>query len=286
MTSRHRSLPLSSVLLVALLMLVAGLGAPCGTNQRQASGDQLFTSPQTNPIALSGDGALLFIANTTAHQVSVRDASPPYAEVRRIEVGLDPVSIAVRPKVDPNDPNEDELVVVANHVSDSISVIKSGDGLELGLRPNGVFCRVKSDGVLLPLRSNRGGVFVTDVKALPIPQPGELPLAPNPSFELDADSDSFPDQWRFVDFWGSGGSATHDGTLASEGQWSLRLDGTGGEGILCDAIPVHPGQRLIVQAAILGIHVAPVAAGMPPERCEHHVGAEYVDGAGRRHQTA
>jgi len=120
----------ASRLVGVLLALAAGanLGADCGPPPAvtlPGSGAALFTSPQTNPVALSADGTRLYVANTTSGSLSIVDVSNAAApvELAKIKVGLDPVGVAVRPKVDPNDPNEDELVFVTNHVSDSISVV-------------------------------------------------------------------------------------------------------------------------------------------------------------------
>lgn len=77
-----------------------------------AMGHPSFMSPHTAPIAVTG--GLVFVANTPADTVDVIDAET-HAIIRRVHVGIDPVSIAVRP-----DGNE---VWVANHVSDSVSVI-------------------------------------------------------------------------------------------------------------------------------------------------------------------
>ena len=71
-----------------------------------------FASPHARPIAVNG-GAV-YVANTPADTVDVIDASRRRV-VKRIQVGVDPVSVAVRP---------DGLEVwVANHVSDTVSVI-------------------------------------------------------------------------------------------------------------------------------------------------------------------
>jgi YVTN family beta-propeller protein len=80
-------------------------------------GFALFASPQADPIALSNDGSRVYVANTTSGTVSVLDAST-LATLAEIEVGLDPVSVAVRP----GSPDPRELWV-ANHVSDTVSVI-------------------------------------------------------------------------------------------------------------------------------------------------------------------
>jgi len=71
-----------------------------------------FASPHANPIAIS-DG-LVFVANTPASTVDVIDRESKKLK-QRIHVGIDPVSIAVRP--------DGKEVWVSNHISDSVSVI-------------------------------------------------------------------------------------------------------------------------------------------------------------------
>lgn len=81
-----------------------------------AVGHPSMESPHVNPIAVSG--GRVFVANTPAGTVDVIDAKTRTV-VRRIPVGVDPVSIAVRP--------DGKEVWVANHVSDSISVIDTDE---------------------------------------------------------------------------------------------------------------------------------------------------------------
>ncbi len=120
MPARPFSIRTSSTLV--LVLAAALLGARCDSADLPESGAALFTSPQANPVALSADGSRLWVANTTAGSVSVVDVSDPSApvEITEINVGLDPVGIAVRPKASSDDR---ELVFVTNHISDSISVI-------------------------------------------------------------------------------------------------------------------------------------------------------------------
>ncbi|MEO8353011.1 MAG: hypothetical protein ABI680_14870 [Chthoniobacteraceae bacterium] len=75
-------------------------------------GHPAFLSPHASPIAVSG--GRVFVANTAADTVDVID-SGSRTIVARINVGIDPVAIAVRP--------DGKEVWVANHVSDSVSVI-------------------------------------------------------------------------------------------------------------------------------------------------------------------
>ncbi|MFL2870828.1 MAG: hypothetical protein ACJZ8O_08760 [Pirellulaceae bacterium] len=71
-----------------------------------------FMSPHARPIAVKHDH--VFVVNTPADTVDVIDAKSSRV-VARVPVGIDPVSLAVRP---------DGLEVwVSNHISDSVSVI-------------------------------------------------------------------------------------------------------------------------------------------------------------------
>ena len=77
-----------------------------------AVGHPIFASPHAKPIAINR--GFVYVANTPADTLDVFDRHSR-ALARRIDVGIDPVAIAVRP-----DGNE---VWVSNHVSDSVSVI-------------------------------------------------------------------------------------------------------------------------------------------------------------------
>ena len=75
-------------------------------------GHPTFASPHASPIAVHGGD--VFVANTPADTIDVIDGET--RKVReRINVGVDPVSVAVRP--------DGKEVWVSNHISDSISVI-------------------------------------------------------------------------------------------------------------------------------------------------------------------
>lgn len=80
--------------------------------QAEAVGHPTFISPHSKPIAKNGD--LVYVANTPADTVDVIDANSLDVVVR-INVGIDPVSMALRP--------DGAELWVSNHVSDSISVI-------------------------------------------------------------------------------------------------------------------------------------------------------------------
>ena len=69
-------------------------------------------SPHAAPIALNG--GRVFVANTPADTLDIIN-SASRAVVARVPVGIDPVGIAVRP--------DGKEIWVANHVSDSVSVV-------------------------------------------------------------------------------------------------------------------------------------------------------------------
>jgi len=75
-------------------------------------GYPLMESPHSNPIAINGK--FVYVTNTPSSTVDVIDRKSDKV-VERIHVGIDPVSIAVRP--------DGKEVWVSNHVSDSVSVI-------------------------------------------------------------------------------------------------------------------------------------------------------------------
>ena len=78
----------------------------------KAIGHPSFISPHANPIAILGQH--VFVVNTPADTVDLINTQTQLVE-HRIHVGIDPVSIAMRP--------DGKEVWVSNHVSDSVSVI-------------------------------------------------------------------------------------------------------------------------------------------------------------------
>ncbi|HSJ98542.1 MAG TPA: cytochrome c peroxidase [Myxococcota bacterium] len=115
---RPRAARLASLALFVLAGLGAGLVAgPAGAGAPRVHEDvgfELFESPQADPILLSADGSLLFVADTVAHSVEVFDTALRLP-VASVPVGVEPVALALRP-------GGGELWV-ANHVSDSVSVV-------------------------------------------------------------------------------------------------------------------------------------------------------------------
>jgi YVTN family beta-propeller protein len=76
------------------------------------AGHPTFASPHSSPIAISGDD--VFVVNTPADTLDVIEAKTRKVRAR-VHVGIDPVSVAIRP--------DGKEVWVSNHVSDSVSVI-------------------------------------------------------------------------------------------------------------------------------------------------------------------
>jgi YVTN family beta-propeller protein len=89
----------------------AEVGAP---QEPAVVGHPTFMSPHAAPIAVNGDR--VFVVNTPADTVDVIDGKTRKI-VARVNVGIDPVSVAVRP--------DGKEIWVSNHVSDSVSVIDS-----------------------------------------------------------------------------------------------------------------------------------------------------------------
>ena len=191
-----RSSARATACLIALLasFLVAGRRPP---NELPAVGSQLFLGPKTNPIALSNDGSVVYALNSAAGTLTVRSASAPYTFLAQIAVGIEPVGIAVRPKVNPTDPLEDELVLVANHISDSIAVVSrnalavvdviqtlDAEGVSTTDEPTGIafagpnraFVTLDHRNELLELTMGAGGRFQTGTRTL-LPAQGPRALA-------------------------------------------------------------------------------------------------------------
>ena len=109
--ARRRGQPICRCLLGATLAAAGVLAAGNVTAQADV-GHPIFASPHANPIAVNG--SYVYVANTPADTVDVINRTSRRI-ARRIDVGVDPVSVAVRP--------DGREVWVANHVSDSVSVI-------------------------------------------------------------------------------------------------------------------------------------------------------------------
>lgn len=100
------------MLLMALFAAFASAALAQSDPTPRNVGHPTFASPHARPIARNG--SFIYVANTPADTVDVLDVAAR-ALVGRIHVGIDPVSIAVRP--------DGSEVWVANHVSDTVSVI-------------------------------------------------------------------------------------------------------------------------------------------------------------------
>ena len=101
------------VLALALTSVEGQQTAEAVPNPTQARiGHPSFVSPHASPIAVRDNH--VFVANTPADTVDVID-SQTRTVVARVNVGIDPVSLAIRP--------DGKEVWVSNHISDSVSVI-------------------------------------------------------------------------------------------------------------------------------------------------------------------
>ncbi len=102
------------LVLVVLVGTVVWMVRPClgGENVVGDPPRGSFSSPHYRPMAMSG--WFVFIANTPNNTLDVVD-SRTLEVVKEIPVGIDPVSVAIRP--------DGQEVWVSNHVSDSVSVV-------------------------------------------------------------------------------------------------------------------------------------------------------------------
>ena len=102
----------AAALLLALLASVPPAAAKAPPDPLPGIGHPGFLSPHATPLAVVG--GQLFVANTPADTLDVIDIAS-HRVVRRIAVGIQPVSVVARP--------DGREVWVANHLSDSVSVI-------------------------------------------------------------------------------------------------------------------------------------------------------------------
>ena len=114
MTERKPHLVLLWLMLTSVLLRLTLIGATAAAADAvvRRPGQPMFLSPQTTPLAAAG--GFVYAANTAADTLDVISSTSRQV-VARIPVGLDPVGVAVRP--------DGQEVWVANHISDSISVI-------------------------------------------------------------------------------------------------------------------------------------------------------------------
>lgn len=98
--------------LVTIVVLAAAAKESAPADPLPGVGHPSFLSPHVRPLELAGD--VLLVANTPADTVDVIEVASRRV-VRRIPVGIQPVAVALRP--------DGREAWVANHVSDSVSVI-------------------------------------------------------------------------------------------------------------------------------------------------------------------
>jgi YVTN family beta-propeller protein len=106
------------LLLTLQILLVAGPVTPAvfgqvnATPSATSNGRIAMMSPQFQPVAVTSQ--YVFIANTPNNTLDVIDPTS-HQIVRQIEVGIEPVGLGIRP--------DGKEIWVANHVSDSVSII-------------------------------------------------------------------------------------------------------------------------------------------------------------------
>ena len=117
-------------------------------------GHPTFSSPHFNPIATLND--LVYVTNTPADTLDIIDTETNEVEFR-INVGVDPVSIAVRP--------DGKEIWVANHVSDTISIIDSDPESDFYHQVIGTVQDVDPDTLQTNFDEPVGIAFATNEKA-------------------------------------------------------------------------------------------------------------------------
>ena len=104
--------PVTGLFVLAVFAAAPLLAAAAPPDPRPGVGHPGFLSPHVNPLAVVNGH--LFVANTPADTLDVIEIASR-SVIRRIPVGIQPVSVVARP--------DGREVWVANHVSDSVSVI-------------------------------------------------------------------------------------------------------------------------------------------------------------------
>jgi DNA-binding beta-propeller fold protein YncE len=120
----HKSLYCPIVSLLASIAACAQPAAPLDVDERSAQLDghpdsfTLFESGPVRPLAISPDGNYLYAVNTPDNRLEVlrirNDDAHPLEPLGSVQVGLEPVAVAVR---------RDGEVWVVNHLSDSVSIV-------------------------------------------------------------------------------------------------------------------------------------------------------------------
>ena len=99
-------------LVVGFVLTTLGVSSAQSPPLDDRVGPPTFMSPHTSPIVARG--GRVFVANTPADTVDVIDVAS-LTVMARVNVGIDPVSVAIRP--------DGRELWVSNHISDSVSVI-------------------------------------------------------------------------------------------------------------------------------------------------------------------
>ena len=158
---RHAPADLRRWVACAALALLAGVatGATGAAEDDAEStadgvGHPVFLSPHARPLAISG--SFVYVANTPADTLDIIDTSSR-AVVARVSTGIDPVSVAVRP--------DGKEVWVANHVSDSVSVIDIDSGSDTYRQVVATVQEVDAGTFATRFDEPAGIAFASDAKA-------------------------------------------------------------------------------------------------------------------------
>src|SRR5262245_26509582 len=112
-----KSTPIRQVALWASLLLNLPSCGPQSSNPLPPTPSSFvnFETPHVSPLTMTPDGNLLLAVNTPDNRVELFDLTGDQpVHVGSVPVGLDPVSVRAR---------TDNEVWVANHLSDSVSII-------------------------------------------------------------------------------------------------------------------------------------------------------------------
>lgn len=137
--------------MVASLLASALLAAPAAV-----FGKPTFASPNANPIARSPILNELYVVNTPGDTLDVVDTAANQVTAR-IPVGIDPVSVAVRP--------DGKEVWVSNHVSDTVSVVDADPASPTRHQVVATVTAWSADGWVTEFDEPVGIAFANDVKA-------------------------------------------------------------------------------------------------------------------------
>lgn len=138
------------------LRLAASLAAVVLAAPAAALAKPTFASPNADPIARSPVVSEVYVANTPADTLDVIDVTSRQVTAR-VPVGIDPVSVAVRP--------DGKEVWVSNHVSDTVSVVDVDPASRTRYQVVATVTAWSEDGWVTDFDEPVGIAFANDAKA-------------------------------------------------------------------------------------------------------------------------